>query len=49
MLYAVLDKVVDDYGPVLDGLQDDIDEIEVQVFDGDPGVSRRDLPADAAR
>ncbi|MGQ0482319.1 MAG: magnesium and cobalt transport protein CorA [Pseudonocardia sp.] len=41
VLYAVLDKVVDDYGPVLDGLQNDIDEIEVQVFDGDPGVSRR--------
>lgn len=41
VLYAVLDKVVDDYGPVLDGLQDDIDEIEVQVFDGDPAVSRR--------
>jgi magnesium transporter len=41
VLYAVLDKVVDDYGPVLDGLQDDIDEIEVQVFDGDPGVSKR--------
>ncbi|MBW0105486.1 magnesium and cobalt transport protein CorA [Pseudonocardia sp. KRD291] len=41
VLYAVLDKVVDDYGPVLDGLQDDIDEIEVQVFGGDPGVSRR--------
>lgn len=41
VLYAVLDQVVDDYGPVLDGLQGDIDEIEVQVFDGDPGVSRR--------
>jgi magnesium transporter len=41
VLYAVLDKVVDDYGPVLDGLQNDIDQIEVQVFDGDPGVSRR--------
>ena len=41
MLYAVLDRVVDDYAPVLDGLQNDIDEIEVQVFDGDPGVSRR--------
>jgi magnesium transporter len=41
VLYAVLDKVVDDYGPVLDGLQDDIDEIEVQVFGGDPGVSKR--------
>jgi magnesium transporter len=41
VLYAVLDQVVDDYGPVLDGLQDDIDQIEVQVFDGDPGASRR--------
>jgi len=41
VLYAVLDRVVDDYGPVLDGLQNDIDEIEVQVFDGDPAASRR--------
>jgi magnesium transporter len=41
VLYAVLDKVVDDYVPVLDGLQDDIDQIEVQVFDGDPAASRR--------
>jgi magnesium transporter len=41
VLYAVMDKVVDDYGPVLDGLQNDIDQIEVQVFDGHPGVSRR--------
>ena len=41
VLYAVLDQVVDDYGPVLDGLQDDIDQIEEQVFHGDPAVSRR--------
>jgi magnesium transporter len=41
VLYAVLDKVVDDYGPVLEGLQDDIDQIEVQVFEGDPTASRR--------
>ncbi len=41
VLYAVMDKVVDDYVPVLDGLQDDIDEIETQVFTGDPDVSRR--------
>ncbi|WP_028933364.1 magnesium and cobalt transport protein CorA [Pseudonocardia spinosispora] len=41
VLYALLDKIVDDYGPVLDGLRNDIDEIEVQVFDGDPGASRR--------
>ena len=41
VLYAVLDKIVDDYGPVLDGLQDDIDQIEVQVFNGERGVSKR--------
>ncbi|HXV94695.1 MAG TPA: magnesium/cobalt transporter CorA, partial [Pseudonocardia sp.] len=41
VLYAVLDRVVDDYGPVLDGLQNDVDQIEEQVFDGDPAVSRR--------
>ena len=41
VLYAIMDEVVDDYSPVLDGLLDDIDEIEVQVFGGDPGVSRR--------
>jgi magnesium transporter len=41
VLYAIMDKIVDDYGPVLDGLQDDIDEIEVQVFQGERGVSKR--------
>ncbi|MGH3821983.1 MAG: magnesium and cobalt transport protein CorA [Pseudonocardiaceae bacterium] len=41
VLYAVLDKVVDDYFPVLDGLQVDIDEIETQVFTGHPDVYRR--------
>jgi len=33
--------VVDDYGPVVRGLENDIDEIEVEVFGGNPGVSRR--------
>jgi magnesium transporter len=41
VLYAVLDAVVDQYGPVVAGLENDIDEIESQVFDGDPAVSRR--------
>jgi magnesium transporter len=41
VLWGVLDRVVDDYGPVLQGLQDDIDQIEEQVFDGDTGVSKR--------
>ncbi|TCK25479.1 magnesium and cobalt transport protein CorA [Pseudonocardia endophytica] len=41
VLYAIMDRVVDDYVPVLNGLQDDIDQIEEQVFQGDPNVSRR--------
>ena len=41
VLYAILDAVVDGYAPVVAGLQNDIDEIESQVFGGDPKVSRR--------
>ena len=41
VLYATLDAVVDGYRPVVDGLANDIDEIETEVFGGDPGVSRR--------
>jgi magnesium transporter len=41
VLYAVLDAVVDGYAPVVAGLQNDIDEIETEVFGGDPKVSRR--------
>ncbi len=41
VLYAILDAVVDGYAPVVAGLQNDIDEIETEVFSGDPRVSRR--------
>ena len=41
ILYAILDSVVDGYAPVVAGLQKDIDEIETEVFRGDPKVSRR--------
>ncbi len=41
VLYAILDQVVDDYEPVVAGLENDIDEIEDQLFAGDPHVSRR--------
>ncbi|MFI5084709.1 MAG: magnesium/cobalt transporter CorA [Actinomycetales bacterium] len=41
VLYALLDQVVDDYAPVVAGLENDIDEIEDQLFAGDPLVSRR--------
>ncbi|KOU59328.1 transporter [Streptomyces sp. MMG1533] len=41
VLYAILDAVVDGYLPVVAGVQIDIDEIETEVFRGDPEVSRR--------
>jgi magnesium transporter len=41
VLYAILDQVVDGYAPVVAGLENDIDEIETEVFGGDPKVSRR--------
>ncbi|MFJ7271615.1 magnesium and cobalt transport protein CorA [Streptomyces sp. NPDC099050] len=40
-LYAILDAVVDGYAPVVEGVQIDMDEIETEVFSGDPEVSRR--------
>ena len=40
VLYAIVDSVVDGYAPVVLA-QKDIDEIETEVFRGDPAVSRR--------
>ena len=41
VLYAIIDQVVDEYFPVVSGLENDIDEIEDEVFGGNPDVSRR--------
>jgi magnesium transporter len=41
-IWAVLDKVVDDYLPVVDAIEDDIEETEKDVFDDD-------IPAPTAR
>lgn len=42
VLYAILDEVVDEYAPVVAGVENDIDEIEDSLFgDGDPRLSRR--------
>lgn len=42
VLYAILDEVVDEYGPVVDGVENDIDEIEDALFGGgDRGLSQR--------
>jgi Mg2+ and Co2+ transporter CorA len=36
-----MDRVVDDYAPVIAGVENDIDEIEDEVFDGTADASRR--------
>jgi magnesium transporter len=41
ILYAILDAAVDQYSPVVKGLAHDLEEIELQVFSGDEGASRR--------
>ena len=35
VLHAIIDRVVDDYGPALEGLGQDIEEVEEQVFSPD--------------
>lgn len=39
--YAVLDRVVDDYYPILDGVSTDLDQIEDDLFAGQPRVAPR--------
>ena len=41
ILHAIMDRVVDDYAPVVAGVENDIDEIEDQVFGGGEDVTRR--------
>jgi magnesium transporter len=41
VVHAVMDRVVDDYAPVVAGVENDIDEIEDDVFDGTADASRR--------
>ena len=43
VLYAILDEVVDEYEPIVAGLENDIDEIEDQLFgdSDDDALSRR--------
>ncbi|MDN3310241.1 magnesium and cobalt transport protein CorA [Microbacterium oryzae] len=42
VLYAILDEVVDQYAPVVSGVENDIDEIEDALFtDTDTSLSRR--------
>ena len=41
IMHAILDRVVDDYSPVVAGIENDIDEIENEVFSGTGDASRR--------
>jgi len=41
ILHAIMDRVVDDYAPVVAGVENDIDEIEDEVFGGGGDASRR--------
>jgi magnesium transporter len=41
VLWAILDKVVDDYAPVVEGLERDIDDVEKTVFSGTTAPTQR--------
>lgn len=41
ILYAILDRIVDDYVPVVTGVENDVDEIEDELFNGNVNASRR--------
>src|SRR5918911_1197937 len=41
VLWAILDKVVDDYAPVVEGLHQDIEEVEQMVFAGAAAPTHR--------
>ncbi|MDQ3676848.1 MAG: magnesium/cobalt transporter CorA [Actinomycetota bacterium] len=40
-VWAVLDKIVDDYQPVAAGIENDVEEVEVEVFDSEGDQTRR--------
>jgi magnesium transporter len=41
VLWAILDKIVDDYAPVVEGLERDIEEVEAMVFGGAAAPTER--------
>jgi magnesium transporter len=41
VLWAILDKVVDDYAPVVEGLEQDVEEVEATVFGGSAAATER--------
>jgi magnesium transporter len=41
VLWAILDKVIDDYVPVVEGLEQDIEDVEATVFSGSAAPTER--------
>jgi magnesium transporter len=41
VLWAIVDKIVDDYAPVVEGLETDIEEVEHMVFSGSAAPTHR--------
>ncbi len=41
VMWAILDKIVDDYAPVVAGLEQDVDEVEEVVFGGSVAATER--------
>ncbi|MGE4426434.1 MAG: magnesium and cobalt transport protein CorA [Solirubrobacteraceae bacterium] len=39
--HAIVDRIVEDYVPVVEGIENAVDELEDDVFDGSPAASRR--------
>jgi len=40
-LWAILDQIVDDYAPVIEGVEQDVEEVEATVFGGAAAPTRR--------
>jgi magnesium transporter len=41
VLWAILDQIVDDYAPVIEGVEHDVEEVEATVFSGAAAPTRR--------
>jgi magnesium transporter len=41
VMWAILDKIVDDYAPVIEGLERDVEEVEATVFSGATAPTER--------
>jgi magnesium transporter len=49
VLHAIADQIVDDYLAVTDAVQDDIDEVEIDVFSASDGKGKSSRGGDAGR